>query len=213
MEVIDECRDPLIELGEVLAAVGEVGAVIVPEAVADRHAAHPRLDEPAGGEELLHEARGAVPLVLLGAVAVFVADALRFPGDIERIGERARGEDAEGLLLEGVHPLHHPGAVGRAIEGVERADEAATVAESVEGEPREDEIAGAVAVGLEGGAGGAEVAGLPGVVGAVLHAGRETHVGGRRGASGTFELRHHRAELRMAPGGLPLMATAGEALE
>ena len=213
VDVVDERRHALIKLGDVLATVGEVVAVVVPEAVAERHAAHPGLDKAAGGEELLHETRGTVPLVLLGAVAVFIAHRLRLLRDIEGLGQGAGGEDAEGLLLKGIHAVHHPGAVGRAVEGVEGADEAATVAEPVEGEARENEIAGAVAIGLERGARGAEIAGLAGVVGAVLHPRREADVRGRRRACGPLELRHHRAELRMPPWRLPLMAAAGEALE
>jgi hypothetical protein len=80
-------------------------------------------------------------------------------------------------------------------------------------EVESEKIAGAVAIGLEGGAGGAEVARLAGVVGAVLHPRRQADIRWRRRACGPLELRHHRAELRMPPRRLPLMAAAGEALE
>ena len=213
VDVVDQCRHALVELGQVLAAEGEVAAVVVPEAVADRHAANPRLDEPAGGEELLHEPRGAVALMLLGAVAILVADRLRLLRDVECRGQIARGENAKGLLLEGVHPFHHSGAVGGAVERIERADEAAPVAKPVEREAGEDEVAGTITVGLKRAAGVAEEASVSGVVGPVLHSRGETDVGRSRGPRGTFQLRHHRTELRMASRRLPLMAAAGEALE
>jgi len=213
VEILDQGRDPLVELRGVFPAGAEVVAVVVPEAVAQRHAAHPRLDQPPRGEELLHQPRGAVPLVLLGAVAVAVADFLRLARHVERLGQPARREDAERLALERVHPGHHPRAVGRAVERVERRDQPGAVAEALERQSVEDQVAAGIAVGLERRARGAEEPRLAGVVGGVLHPRRQADVGGRRRVGRAAEPGHDRAEFGPAAGRLALVAAAGEALE
>ena len=47
------------------------------------------------------------------------ADMLRLARDVQRVGQPRAGQQAEGLLLERVHPRGHAAGVGRAAEAVE----------------------------------------------------------------------------------------------
>ena len=81
LEVVEQRRHDVIELGDHLLVRFEVLAVAVPPGPADADERHARLDQPPRRQALLAEQRRAVA----------VADALRLAGDVE---EALVGHDA-----------------------------------------------------------------------------------------------------------------------
>src|SRR5687767_7512122 len=96
-------------------------AMPVPAAIRKTDDPYAHLNQPAGGEEIVVEqgARVAIPRILGRAAAVAVAQLRVFALQIERFGQLARGENAQGLLLVGVEAGDVVVGFGRAAEAVE----------------------------------------------------------------------------------------------
>src|SRR5882672_2677893 len=216
VKVLDEGAHALVEHGEVLARAVEGPAVPVPAAERQGHAAGAGLDQASGHEELVEPRPRAVVLELVGALAV-AGDGVRvFLGDVERLGEAARGEDVHRLLLVAADSVHGPGRVRVAAEGVETGEQRLAVAEAVEGDVLEDHVGlDLLALGGEGAVGGAQAAGRAVVApGAVRRAGREADGGRHRRIRRAFDLREDGADIGPAALGLDAlpMVAAREAL-
>src|ERR1041384_2177638 len=127
MDVVDERRDRVIEIGRArLHRLLDV-AVHVPAAVGDGHKSAARLAEAPRHEELLAH---ALPVLF---------DDLRILGlEIERL-RRVAEDGADRLLVELVLPVHHPALIALAIERIEALEELLAVLEPLAGK-REREI-------------------------------------------------------------------------
>ena len=142
------------EMMLVLARALGVSIPVLPllAVVVDIHERHPCLDEPPGHEEILaahlschpHLAAAAIDLAggeRVGSEAVGLADRGRFLGDIERVADRLRFEEATGPIGErskGIGPGH---GHGRGIEGREEA-QAACAAAGIGALPRQEGVDG-----------------------------------------------------------------------
>ena len=152
MEILDEGREPLIELRQVgVAHAVEVVGVEVPTAEVERHDAGPCLDEPAGDEEVLEIPRGTVAEPVGIPLAVALADTLGLLFDVERLGEPGAGEDVEGAPRERIHAVEGARGVDVAPQPIDVSQQAAPVGEAGLGEVLENDISARGAVGAEGG--------------------------------------------------------------
>ena len=130
VDVLDQGGDPLVEERQMLAELAEVAAVRVPEAVGDRDAPRPGLDQPAGDQELVVPHRGAVAQVSRRADAVAVAEPGVLAGDVEGLGHLVRGQHVEGAAVDVVHPADL-GVIDLAAELVELVEQPAAAIESL----------------------------------------------------------------------------------
>ncbi len=209
MEVLDQRGKPHVELGQALAALREVVAVIVPTAEADGHAAGTGLDEPSGHQEVIHAARTAVAHVLHFAVAVLVPELRVLAGDVERLDKRARRQDLEGAAGEGVHHLDRAVNVDVAAKAVEALEEPLAVVEVANAQvPRLRRVRSAPMLGMNGAVRQAEVAWVA-VVGPVHmpHPGREADERRHGRVHRPLELQEDRPQAGPAP--LLLTSAAG----
>src|ERR1043166_5019441 len=78
---------------------------------------------------------------------------------IEGFQQCAGGEDAEGLLVEGIEPFHEAAGVDVASEPVEAGEQGAAIGESIEGYAVEHHVVLAIALGAERSLAGTEETG------------------------------------------------------
>ena len=211
MEILDEGREPLIELRQVgVAHAVEVVGVEVPAAEVERHDAGSGLDEPAGDEEVLEIPRGAVAKPVGISLAVALADTLGLLSDVERLGEPGAGEDVEGAPRERIHAVEGARGVDVAPQPIDVTEQAAPVGEAGLGEVLEHNVSARSAVGAEGGVRHPEEAGEPRrAVGWVTGVGGEADEGRHRLIDAAEELARHRPHARPAAGGLVADGAAG----
>ena len=119
VQIFDQCRESLIEIGQVLLCSREVAPVPIPEAVAHRHYPRPGFDQPSGDEKLFVHARSSIALHLACPFSISLPNPWVFLAEVERFQQSARGQKIEGFLLEGVHALHHAAGVKMAPQAVE----------------------------------------------------------------------------------------------
>ena len=134
VEIVDQGGDSLIEQGHVFAAAFEVAVVPVPTAEGEGDATGAGFHQSAGDEEVFEVFGAAVRAIFGIALAVFFADAGGFAGDVEGFGKFGGGENAKGLLSEGVQPFHSAAGIEIATEAVKAGQQAAAVVELVEGD-------------------------------------------------------------------------------
>ena len=212
MQVLHESGDGLIKVGQVFLGILEVLPMPVPEAVAERHHTHTGLDETAGQQELLIEARRGIALNLFGAFAVALADFGRLFGEVEGIDELRGSQDAVGLLAEDIDARHSARGIGLAAEGIESREQPAAVAQTLQGDTIERHVLLAALQRHEGRMRHAEEARTALVVRSVLHLLGKIHIAGHGGGS-AFELGHHAADLRPASGRRVVAEASGHALK
>ena len=215
MQVPDQRAQPLVEQRQILPQRAEVVAVVVPTAEGQRDAAGAGLDEATGGEELLHQLRTSVVAVARIPLAVALDDLRVLFPEVERVGQLAGGEDAEGLLVEGVEPVHHSGRIGLAPEGVDAGEQRPPIGKTIERQALQHHVFGSAAlVGLERCVTDAEETGLA-VLGprGVAHLRCEPDERRDGRIHRAIELRQHRPERRPTAGRHVLVVAAGDALD
>ena len=215
MEILDEGREPLIELRQVgVAHAVEVVGVEVPAAKVERYDAGSGLDEPAGDEEVLEIPRGAVAEPIGIPLAVAFAHRRRLLSDVERLGEPGAGEDVEGAPRERIHAVEGARGVDVAPQPIDVTKQAAPVGEAGLGEVFEHDVGARGAIGAEGGVRHPEEAGEPRrAVGRMAGVGGEPDEGRHRLVDAAEKFAGHRPHARPAAGGLVADGAAGVADE
>ena len=107
-------------------------------------------------------AGGTVAVVLRETFAIPLADFGVFLADVEGFGQLAGGEDAEGLLREGVEAVELAAGIDFAAEAVESGEEMLAVAEPIDRDAAERQVRLPFAIGPEGGVSRAEKTGMTG---------------------------------------------------
>ena len=211
MEILDERREPLVELRQVgVAHAVEVVGVEVPAAEVERHDPGTGLDEPAGDEEVLEIPRGTVAEPVGIPLAVALADTLGLIGNVECLGEPGAGENVEGAPGERVHAIEGARGVDVAPQPIDVSQQAAPVGEAGLGEVFENDVGARSAVGAKGGVRHPEEAGQPRrAVRRVAGVGREADEGRHRWFDTAEEFARHRPHARPAAGGLIADGAAG----
>ncbi len=183
-------------------ALGVLAAVPVPFAVVQGDDPSAGLDQPAGHQQALRNARSAIAvhedLRVAGAVAL--GDGERFPGQVEGLGQPGRGQQAEGLLGEGVHSLERARRIDFAAQVVEALQQGLAVGQPLHRNAAQHHVVPGRSHRAEGGQCGAQEAGAGLVVGSV-----------RAGVTEADERRHGRIDrsLNAGDGGAELRPAAG----
>ena len=194
VQIPDERRDALVEHRHVASGVAKVVPVPIPKT--ERHSNHPHagLDQAAGDEELLEDARRGIAADAGVTLAVHLDRAPGFAGVVKRLGQAARGQDAERLLVEGVHPLHQSGSIDVAAKLVETLQQPHPVLQPVETDALERHVRLAVALGPERLVRHTTKTGLGGIVRAMLHPRLESDERRQRRVPRPLQLGDHRAK-------------------
>ena len=134
VKVVDQGGNALVEQGHVFAAAFEVAVVPVPAAEGESDATGAGFHQTAGDKKMFEVFGASVRAIFGIAFAVFFADAGGFSGDVEGFGEFGGGENAEGLLGEGIQSFHRAAGIDVASEAVKAGQQAAAVVELVKGD-------------------------------------------------------------------------------
>ena len=129
VQVFDQTGQGVVQFRQALAALLEVGVVIVPTAERQGHATRTGLDQSASHEKMVHAARGTVVDRLHVAHPVAGAKFGVFLAHVQGVDQPAGGEDFKRLASERVHPLDRAVGVEFALKAVEALEQQLAVAE------------------------------------------------------------------------------------
>ena len=177
MQVGNQSAEGLIQQRQVVAGVAEIVAVIIPEAVGHGDETGSGLDQSASDQELLIEHGGCIAMHLGIAFAVAFPDGGGLFLDIQRLKQTTRGQHAEGLLIEPVHPSHETTGIHLATETVERGEQGPTISQAIGGDAIEHHVGLGVSRRAKSIMRYPGIARIGGIVRPVLHPRFHTHEG------------------------------------
>ena len=102
MQILNQRRESLVKIWEVVLRAGEIIPVPIPEAVTHRHYSSARFYEAPGDKKLFIHARSGVALHLTGSFAVALPNLWIFLAEVKGFKETTGGEKIKCLLLKGV---------------------------------------------------------------------------------------------------------------